>query len=243
MDYEQWKEEIREVPIEDICDTFGIERSGSQIICPAHNDRHFGSCKLYNNRFRCFACGASGDGAALLSYHNGLSWYDAAKEIAAAFGIGDIDSNTYTERMPISDDDIRIIGLIPGVQKLFFPNGETDIKPKNGVPYRNTADGYLTGTEEKVSLREMFLEDRDAFYFLVNNAFVNAVQKYADAYRNEIWKHPWFEGLDGQRALEYMLKELKKINQKLCAANHSFPNYQHLFPVFQKHGKRVKLVV
>lgn len=39
-----------------------IKRTGSRrsILCPAHNDRHFGNCVLTEHGFRCFACGGHG---------------------------------------------------------------------------------------------------------------------------------------------------------------------------------------
>ena len=54
--------------------------------CPFHKDRH-PSLKLNEDYFYCFGCGASGDVIDLAARLFGLSGYDAAKKLAADFGI------------------------------------------------------------------------------------------------------------------------------------------------------------
>ena len=59
---------------------------GDMICCPFHDDRH-PSMKLNEDYFYCFGCGASGDVIDLAARLFGLSSYDAAKKLAADFGI------------------------------------------------------------------------------------------------------------------------------------------------------------
>ena len=59
---------------------------GSMICCPFHADRT-PSMKLNEDYFYCFGCGASGDVIDLAARLFGLSGYDAAKKLAADFGI------------------------------------------------------------------------------------------------------------------------------------------------------------
>ena len=54
--------------------------------CPFHADRT-PSMKLNEDYFYCFGCGASGDVIDLAARLFGLSGYDAAKKLAADFGI------------------------------------------------------------------------------------------------------------------------------------------------------------
>lgn len=61
-------------------------RQGSMIRCPFHADRT-PSMKLNEDYFYCFGCGASGDVIDLAARLFGLSSYDAAKKLAADFGI------------------------------------------------------------------------------------------------------------------------------------------------------------
>ena len=61
-------------------------RQGNMICCPFHDDRT-PSMKLNKDYFYCFGCGASGDVIDLAARLFGLSGYDAAKKLAADFGI------------------------------------------------------------------------------------------------------------------------------------------------------------
>lgn len=59
---------------------------GNMVCCPFHADRT-PSMKLNEEYFYCFGCGASGDVIDLAARLFGLSGYDAAKKLAADFGI------------------------------------------------------------------------------------------------------------------------------------------------------------
>ena len=61
-------------------------RQGNMVCCPFHADRT-PSMKLNEDYFYCFGCGASGDVIDLAARLFGLSGYDAAKKLAADFGI------------------------------------------------------------------------------------------------------------------------------------------------------------
>lgn len=61
---------------------------GNMICCPFHDDR-IPSMKLNEDYFYCFGCGASGDVIDLAARLFGLSGYDAAKKLAADFGIAE----------------------------------------------------------------------------------------------------------------------------------------------------------
>ena len=61
-------------------------RQGSMVCCPFHADRT-PSMKLNEEYFYCFGCGASGDVINLAARLFSLSGYDAAKKLAADFGI------------------------------------------------------------------------------------------------------------------------------------------------------------
>lgn len=54
--------------------------------CPFHEDRH-PSMKLNEDYFYCFGCGASGDVIDFTAKLFGLSFYEAAQQLAADFGI------------------------------------------------------------------------------------------------------------------------------------------------------------
>ena len=61
-------------------------QQGSMVCCPFHADRT-PSMKLNEDYFYCFGYGASGDVIDLAARLFGLSGYEAAKKLAADFGI------------------------------------------------------------------------------------------------------------------------------------------------------------
>ena len=75
------------VSVKEAAEYYGLEvNRGSMTRCPFHDDRT-PSMKLNEDYFYCFGCGASGDVIDLAARLFGLSGYDAAKKLAADFGI------------------------------------------------------------------------------------------------------------------------------------------------------------
>ena len=75
------------VSVKEAAEYYGLEvNRGSMVCCPFHADRT-PSMKLNEEYFYCFGCGASGDVIDLAARLFGLSGYDAAKKLAADFGI------------------------------------------------------------------------------------------------------------------------------------------------------------
>lgn len=75
------------VTVREAAEMYGIAVGrGGMACCPFHDDRH-PSLKLNEDYFYCFGCGASGDVIDLAARLFGLSGYDAAKKLAADFGI------------------------------------------------------------------------------------------------------------------------------------------------------------
>ena len=66
---------------------YGINTKGNGMCrCLFHDDSH-PSMKLYQDHYYCFGCGAHGDVIDLVSRVFGLSPYEAARKLAADFGI------------------------------------------------------------------------------------------------------------------------------------------------------------
>ena len=75
------------VSVKEAAEYYGLEvNRGNMVCCPFHNDRT-PSMKLNEDYFYCFGCGASGDVIDLAARLFGLSGYDAAKKLAADFGV------------------------------------------------------------------------------------------------------------------------------------------------------------
>ena len=98
---------------------YGLKiRKNSQALCPFHPDRH-PSMQLYDDHYYCFACGAHGDVIDLTAGLFDLQPLDAAKKLAADFGIGIRD--VYDARLAKSPSAPKVntcfssgMRLIPG---------------------------------------------------------------------------------------------------------------------------------
>ena len=72
--------DIRAMPIEDVAKKLGIEVGRHKALCPFHEDRH-PSLHFKNNRFKCFACGASGDVIDLVQKYLNIGFKEAVEWI------------------------------------------------------------------------------------------------------------------------------------------------------------------
>lgn len=73
-------EKARAVPITEIYD-FGQRRSGQNVSCPFHPDKH-PSASIKYNRLHCFQCGVNYDGIALFMKLNEVSFQDAVTALS-----------------------------------------------------------------------------------------------------------------------------------------------------------------
>ena len=72
-------------------------------LCPFHDDRHIGSFVVYpkGNCYKCFVCGASGDGVKFLMEHERLSFPDAIRWLGKKYSIEtDMADFNYTPPPP-----------------------------------------------------------------------------------------------------------------------------------------------
>ncbi|MCD8084622.1 MAG: CHC2 zinc finger domain-containing protein [Clostridiales bacterium] len=241
MNYQEWKQAIFDVPIEDICDQAEIPRSGKYILCREHNDRNFGSCSLYNNRYHCFACGASGTAIDLVRHHFKISWMEAARWIAEKFGIPCLDTNgDQRERMPFTKKQLSLLGFQTEPGRAFAALGASLFKPDDDEDFITTLDEYVTGIKEIFSLDRLFYEDREGFFFMVSSRAQQVIPYFITLYEIEIWNYPMWKCPGIQRALEHVLSELRFVNAALVRAECGFSGFY--FPEEKKHEARHKMV-
>ncbi|MDD5784387.1 MAG: CHC2 zinc finger domain-containing protein [Prevotella sp.] len=71
-------DEIRATPIEEVAENLGIGIVRHMALCPFHNDKH-PSLHFYlkKNRYKCFACGASGNVIDLVMRYNNMEFKEA----------------------------------------------------------------------------------------------------------------------------------------------------------------------
>ena len=100
------KELIKNTPISSIIQNYiAINRKGQnyEAVCPFHSDSH-PSLKINDNKgiYKCFACGAAGDGIKFVQDKLNLSFIDAIKEIANQLGIQVEEQKTHNPKIEIA---------------------------------------------------------------------------------------------------------------------------------------------
>lgn len=77
---------VRQLDLRTVAEHYGLEAHGGMVNCIFHDDRN-PSMKLYSDHFYCFGCGAHGDVTNLTAKLYDLTPIEAAKKLAADFGI------------------------------------------------------------------------------------------------------------------------------------------------------------
>ena len=71
-------DEIRATPIEEVAENLGIGIVRHMALCPFHNDKHPSlHFDLKKNRYKCFACGASGNVIDIVMRYNNMEFKEA----------------------------------------------------------------------------------------------------------------------------------------------------------------------
>ena len=172
----QYIDEIHAVDMEDVCNMLGIatnrSRNTLQVLCPFHNDQHFGSCVVKNGYLKCFACGESADSIKLVQHVLGENFMEACKTIADIAGIEAPKMRPRSEnerRMPLNDTQLQLLGLQKRVSA-FVCEGYTDdptVRTNHQGTFQFDEDGYVLGRLESLSLYQLFVEDEVTFNMIV----------------------------------------------------------------------------
>lgn len=245
--YRDWIDSLNEISMYDVIDAFDIDRRGDSILCPnpAHHDMRFGNCKIYNNRFHCFACGCSGNNVKLIMNLKDEKFMKAAETLAKQMGYPIMKPNMkmstqeIQERMPITKTQLEILGLQPNPTRVLIPEAYDIYKPETGE-YQGDVFGYMIGPTETFSLDQLYREDKEAFYSIIAGKFYTASKTYIALYESEIWKWGCFSKdseRDIQISLEKALNELNEVAQKLTEARIMDLSYFKMPEIKKKKAK------
>ena len=75
------------IPLPEVVKRYGLDASGSGMICCPFHEDHTPSMKLYEDHYYCFGCGKHGDLVDLLSELLCIPPYEAACKLADDFGV------------------------------------------------------------------------------------------------------------------------------------------------------------
>ena len=134
---------IEDCDIEYICESVGVEMrqrgTATEVLCPFHDDQHFGNARIREKGIYCFACGRFYSVFDIVMKNMGISYFDAYKYVAEHTG----DLSNYmakskkkiraVDQFPLTKDELQFIGLADNRAKniLYY----TDDKPKNKCHY------------------------------------------------------------------------------------------------------------
>lgn len=195
-----------------------IQFSGNQalILCPCHNDRHFGSCFLTKDGFRCYSCGHKGDVFDLVEQVKHVSFSEAVRIVANICGgeelfLADEDSlqSTMIDSGYISKKERQLIGLSdsPVFVSVGFVQDKDDVDEGVHLESSYGKNDELLGyevIERKLTspLYDLFLNNRPAFRQLVDVYCIEAAQK-AKHIRDLLYEKPFDNSAAG-----YLLRSI-----------------------------------
>lgn len=156
-----------------------------QILCPAHNDRNYGSCYLTERGYFCYSCGARGDVYDLVRRTLNISFDDSVKWVAELFG-EDTNIDTSERVFCISRADAEFIGLsceAVYTDIAFLDEMDDDLPKGTACVSEYDRKGNFLGyrVQRLVTsnpLRGLCRDDPVSYRKLIDTACENTVQKY-----------------------------------------------------------------
>ncbi len=145
------KNELRQKLLDDcdaeyICDLVGVEMrtkgTVTEVLCPFHDDQHFGNARIRGKGIYCFACSRHYSVFDIVMKQRGVSYFDAFKFVAENTG----DLSNYMvkgskkkirpeDQFPLNKEEMEFIGLSDGKTKNV--TGFSDIKPSGKQKYNS----------------------------------------------------------------------------------------------------------
>ena len=181
-----------------VAEYLGMEmvKKGSNfcIHCPGHEkrlgrpDTRIGNAVLTNKGYHCYACGKSVNVIDMVMEYTGCSYPDALNTIADACGGVSLfesktdNKNKQNERLPLSADDLILIGLSPSSYSMPIINASnTRVEPFDDTIIRAVGHQYFAYKKNCTSIVQLYRTDYNAYCELVKEKARHAVDVYQDA--------------------------------------------------------------
>lgn len=146
------------------------------ILCPFHNDKHFGSCVLTENGYHCFACGAHGNVFRLIQHVLHISYSNAIRYTAEICGgEAQFDYKTGTRafaesRGYLSIAQQHLLGIhnnpVEVCSEFIIDGDEVDTELVHVTPsitHDGWTDGYIVRETKSLNpLYELFYHDKES---------------------------------------------------------------------------------
>lgn len=167
-----------------------------QILCPCHNDKHFGSCylDLEKNTFRCYSCRAKGDAIDLVRAALNVGYNEALHFLAECCGGAEHfetnETHKRTDRRFIPKADQAFIGITsePVYKAKSFSDSFDVIDDKDATKARAVynPEGFIDGyiIEERVDSNPLYTllkEDPATYRSLIDDFCMRTIGRYQNA--------------------------------------------------------------
>ncbi len=196
------KDRIKEdLSVIDAAEYLGVKmapgsRVQRKILCPAHNDRHFGSCIVKEKRWRCFACGAEGDVFNFIMTVENCDFSHAIEIAAECTGnpnryLIEQSDNPKKEtsfkkelNCPITTEDLKTLGLLKSVripiERMVCYKGEDLLGEKYICDDFSPNDNELVvaGNYETENIFDFYEEDPESFFFMIEGTASQKILTY-----------------------------------------------------------------
>lgn len=169
------------------------------IICPFHDDRHFGSAFLTPYGCTCKACGKNADKISMYMQATGKSFLNTINDLSVL--VGDVSSysidttqfQTDNHHYLVTPEDKKLLGLAnPSYLKRYYPVNFFSLKPKEksfkNVIYRGdeVIEEYIISNAEAEKgnmLNELFRNDYPAYCWLIFTKGIEQIDKIDELLR------------------------------------------------------------
>lgn len=103
--------ELTEEEFMDVINYYGLEVRKKSILCPLHDDIHFGSCVIMGNHAHCFVCGKRIGAADIVISQTDMKYYDACRFILSNILGYHIPNMEEDENLILTRQELAFIGL------------------------------------------------------------------------------------------------------------------------------------
>ena len=174
-----------------------VERKGKNVFCqcPSHrkmlgrDDSKVSNCVLTPRGYHCFACGAKGNVVHMVMDHYNVPFVKAVKTVASITGGNfEINNEKTVKKQPFSAEDLALIGIT----SIANPDGDAGkeiigvfkSRPETGVFFRRGDEYVLYSSAKRITLNDLFLENEDVYYELIEKNAKISLEKYRTLYNS-----------------------------------------------------------
>ena len=205
---------LDDVDAEYICEMVGVEMRhrghATEVLCPFHNDTHYGSARIRGKGIYCFVCAKQYSIFDVVMKKLELPYYEAYKYVAEATG----DLTTYMmpksrvkvkkeDQFPLNKDELKMLGLSD--QRIKLIKGWQYDKPDEKTRYYSELDPNSTEDDLRWyyvlydyahwSIRDLWKEDRPEAVQIMGDKACDLAD-YLHGLNEEAGDNPYGELLD-----------------------------------------------